>query len=393
MRRVAAAAALACVAAEASAYTTMTSPASRWPRTRMPVPWYIHEAGSADLGIDVSERETRAGFNNWENVGCAYITFGFQGRTSRRAESSRGMNVMSWTESGWRHESYTLAVTQNWFGRGTIEESDIECNGTTVTWNTTGGRGIDTQSIMTHEAGHFLGLGHTSVRGATMYASYSGGTAERSLDADDIEGVCFLYPDDSGGCTTDGDCPTGYRCSGGSCVPNPTGDGLMCAPCSSSVDCREGLCLSGFPDGGTYCGKNCTSDAQCGTGNRCWPVSGGSSQCAPADGDCTPEPTGCTTDGDCPTGQRCEPPNCVPVTPRPDCTVDSDCSGGLVCRDGRCVTPPDPGLRGFGEPCGDGSQCQTGLCLDGYCTRSCPSHQPLGTCPDGYYCDALSCGE
>lgn len=393
MRRlIAASLAFAFLSGEADAYTTMTSPPSTWPRSRMPVPWYIHQAGSADLGIDVSERETRASFDNWQNVTCAYITFAFQGRTAVRAESSRGSNVISWTESGWRDDAYALAVTRNWYGRGTIEESDINCNGTTQTWNTTGVGGIDLQSVLTHEIGHFLGLGHSSNRGATMYASYSGGTGSRVLDADDIAGVCFLYPDESAGCTVDGDCPSGYHCEGGSCVRNPAGTGDMCAPCSSHDECNAGYCLTGFADGGSYCGVGCRSNADCPSGARCWLVTGGSSQCAPSDGDCAGFSPRCSADRDCPSGYHCEAPSCVPDATVPECTTDADCMGGYICDAEHCV-PPNPMLRAFGEPCGAGTACQSGRCLDGYCTRSCPPGNPLGSCPGGYYCDDLSCGE
>jgi hypothetical protein len=52
----------------------------------------------------------------------------------------------------------------------------------------------DIDSIMTHEAGHIIGLGHSSVAGATMYPSISAcNTAPRSLASDDIAGRDDLY--------------------------------------------------------------------------------------------------------------------------------------------------------------------------------------------------------
>ncbi|MEQ1893449.1 MAG: matrixin family metalloprotease [Planctomycetota bacterium] len=62
---------------------------------------------------------------------------------------------------------------------------------------TVGGR-IDIQGIMTHEYGHALGLGHSAVNGATMFASYSGGTGARSIAADDISGILCVYGATSG---------------------------------------------------------------------------------------------------------------------------------------------------------------------------------------------------
>ena len=52
----------------------------------------------------------------------------------------------------------------------------------------------DIDGIMTHEVGHVIGLGHSSVAGATMYPSISAcNTSARSLAADDIAGRDDLY--------------------------------------------------------------------------------------------------------------------------------------------------------------------------------------------------------
>jgi hypothetical protein len=52
----------------------------------------------------------------------------------------------------------------------------------------------DVNSIMTHEAGHIIGIGHSSVSGATMYPSISAcNTAPRSLASDDIAARDDLY--------------------------------------------------------------------------------------------------------------------------------------------------------------------------------------------------------
>ncbi|HEX7830725.1 MAG TPA: matrixin family metalloprotease [Thermoanaerobaculia bacterium] len=52
----------------------------------------------------------------------------------------------------------------------------------------------DIDGIMTHEVGHVIGIGHSSVAGATMYPSVSAcNTAPRSLAADDIAARDDLY--------------------------------------------------------------------------------------------------------------------------------------------------------------------------------------------------------
>jgi hypothetical protein len=68
-----------------------------------------------------------------------------------------------------------------------------------IAWNFGPGTGlgtgeIDLQGVMCHEYGHVLGLGHTTVAGSTMLASITGnGSAQRSIEADDMAGIRFLY--------------------------------------------------------------------------------------------------------------------------------------------------------------------------------------------------------
>lgn len=114
----------------------------------------------------------------------------------------------------WEHGDGVIATTTTTSLRGTGEilDSDIELNdsppatGTKFTFTTvdglpctlpgeTGCVRIDVQNTVTHEAGHWLGLDHSSDQSATMYASApSGETSKRRLGADDIQGICTIYP-------------------------------------------------------------------------------------------------------------------------------------------------------------------------------------------------------
>ncbi|XP_074576018.1 metalloendoproteinase 1-MMP-like [Curcuma longa] len=52
---------------------------------------------------------------------------------------------------------------------------------------------VDLESVATHEIGHVLGLGHSTVKEAVMYPSLSPRTKKVELKVDDIEGVQALY--------------------------------------------------------------------------------------------------------------------------------------------------------------------------------------------------------
>lgn len=91
--------------------------------------------------------------------------------------------VLAFTETpisdGWRIRYYSSWTWQD--GPGSVSS------------------GIDLQGVACHEYGHALGLGHSTTGGATMFPSISGtGTVQRSIEADDIAGVQFIYGVKSG---------------------------------------------------------------------------------------------------------------------------------------------------------------------------------------------------
>lgn len=116
------------------------------------------------------------------------------------------------------HDSRALALTLIWHDKktGEILDVDMELNDGAGTFtdckeNRCDSTSIDLQNTVTHEAGHLLGLGHSSVPGATMQPSTtkSPEIEKRDLASDDTMGYCAL------------DLPDG-PCAGSSCTcPTP----------------------------------------------------------------------------------------------------------------------------------------------------------------------------
>jgi len=93
-----------------------------------------------------------------------------------------GNNDIGWVKI---KNPHTLGVT--WFGT-TIDEADVAWN-TNNRINWVGD--FDVRTVLLHELGHVLGLGHSDVTDAVMYASYQG--LRHSLHQDDICGIQELY--------------------------------------------------------------------------------------------------------------------------------------------------------------------------------------------------------
>ncbi len=114
-----------------------------------------------------------------------------------------GENRVVWRETWWPQDvdPATLALTTSVYRRSTgqLLDADIDVNGVHHTWTDADvpQPGLaDAENTLTHELGHMLGLAHVTDPEATMFArSDSGEVNKRSLEADDIDGLCFIYPE------------------------------------------------------------------------------------------------------------------------------------------------------------------------------------------------------
>ncbi|WP_437923166.1 matrixin family metalloprotease [Sorangium sp. So ce291] len=204
-------AALALVTAPAAALALLAgaSEAAAWapldlevvPRWReLPVRYHISRGSIPAPLTGVAAAGIEAGFAAWSSPACTAWETELVGDTDESYDAGDGRNVFLWISDGWPDAlgavDSVIAITMPvWDRDGVIADADMVFNNVGFCWNDSGeGDCIDVASIATHEEGHFLGLGHTNVRGATMLGFYPGGTSARTLEEDDVEGVCALYP-------------------------------------------------------------------------------------------------------------------------------------------------------------------------------------------------------
>jgi len=170
---------------------------------------YAHQGGSADVDDGSDIDAIRSSLETWNAVECSTFTFIWGGHTNMEwvGYSSYGgnANIVIFHEDGWPYDQRPVAFTSVTYNpvSGVIFDADIELNGEDYEFTAGGpdkGPGdIDIQNTVTHEAGHMFGLGHSKMVKATMYeSSIFGETVKRSLDDDDVEGVCTIYPAEDG---------------------------------------------------------------------------------------------------------------------------------------------------------------------------------------------------
>jgi hypothetical protein len=206
-------AALGLIAAGTTAYSfvRLTSDGQtgiRW--AAMPVRYVIHASGSDDeTGDQRDDAAIRLAMDTWSSVDGSSVrlvedTGPARNMTKRHAND--GVNLIFFDETNeTKLPSTVIAITPVFFDTaGNILDADIVFNGADFHFSTSLAPGTyDIQDIATHEIGHFLGLDHTGVYGATLIPfAFPAETRLRSLAEDDRAGVRTIYATGRNGALT-----------------------------------------------------------------------------------------------------------------------------------------------------------------------------------------------
>lgn len=204
-----------------AAADAMTTAFTRWSAVSCPT-----ASGSGQVSIDIRYLGP---------VACGKVQYN---------QDVGNANIIVFRDDVWPHNdaNNTLGLTTVTYNPQTGEMYDADMEINTAQQAITLGDpvppdGFDFSSIVTHEAGHFLGLAHSQDAQATMYAHYKqGSTNMRYLATDDVSAICEVYPPDGTRATSAG------SVAAAACDPTPrhgySGD---CAPAAgSSKSCGVG---------------------------------------------------------------------------------------------------------------------------------------------------------
>lgn len=175
----------------------------------------INVNGEASLSMDELRTIFSTAFDQWTGIVCDGGSAGIEVHqlpelaTCDHAEyQSAGSNIQTFAFAhDWNpiYDPNAYAVTTVWHNTqtGEILDVDMEINENRGPYamcpdaGCSDGR-VDLLNVVTHETGHYFGLGHSIIPTATMYrAAPAGETIKRSLEGDDTSGFCAIYPPDS----------------------------------------------------------------------------------------------------------------------------------------------------------------------------------------------------
>lgn len=177
-------------------------------RSTKSIRYFISANAYSEANRAAELKAVRACFGQWQSVPGTILKFEEAGLIAGPVDinTSDNTNVVFWAKAttlvnggrddirGLRGFTITAFSPDN-----TILEADTVLNGVDFTWQTEvpNPRGIDPyiEGTLLHELGHFLGLDHSPIGGATMFKESGPAlSTEAGLSADEVSAARALYP-------------------------------------------------------------------------------------------------------------------------------------------------------------------------------------------------------
>jgi hypothetical protein len=181
----------------------------KWPRQC--ISFSVMNRGEPEPPLERVRTIADVSFSTWTDVTCDGQPVGLDIRQTvelaecdepeynRHAPNANTiMFVFDWHDRGLPLDAFALTLVWHNPRTGTIYDADMQLNETLGRFSDCDEScppgAVDLQNVITHEAGHFLGLGHSEVDDSTMSARATlGETRKRDLTQDDFDGLCALY--------------------------------------------------------------------------------------------------------------------------------------------------------------------------------------------------------
>lgn len=186
------------------------------------IDYSLDAAGGAHVSYVAAQRAAREAFAAWTTHMCegtsrtsidVHTTGPLFGAVVEYSSMLPNRNVIVFRDAGWPHKSAAqiegggrsqeLALTTLTYlpETGELLDADIEINSSDYNIvpvvEKAGLDVYDLQVVLTHEAGHFLGLAHSHSPGSVMFSRGEGeDVAKRRISEDDALGICAAYPPD-----------------------------------------------------------------------------------------------------------------------------------------------------------------------------------------------------